>query len=92
MTPNLRNDSPSPAWSVLLFLLPVVLSLSLLMLASFLSWPLQAHSALDDRQVNAEPPPAVSTESGIDHSSVVGWDAIDVSADPSPLSVAAYGQ
>jgi hypothetical protein len=91
MTPNLRNISPSPAGAALLWLLTVVLSLSLLMLASVVSWPLQAQPAHDDRPADAAPPASVGTEWGIDHGRV-DWDAIEASPDPSPLSVAAYGQ
>lgn len=91
MTPKLRNTALSPAWSALLWLLTVVLSLSMLMLASFVSWPLQAQPAHDDRQADAVPPASVGAEWGIDHGRV-DWDAVEVSPDPSPLSVAAYGQ
>jgi hypothetical protein len=91
MTPNLRNTSLNPLWSALLWLLAVVLSLSMLMLASFVSWPQQAQPAYDDRQADAALPASVGAEWGIDHGRV-HWDAIEVSPDPSPLSVAAYGQ
>ena len=59
MTPKLRNTSLNPAWSALLWLLTVVLSLTMLMLASFVSWPLQAQPAGDDRQAYAAPPASV---------------------------------